>query len=146
MAIGFQNWYNDKPQCLEQISMVPKNVRAIEVRLYLTMLCIKYLTMPSKKHKSCWYTRDWLKEHDTIAIHIKQCTNIHLRGLDALDRFSVLLYRGDNSCDFLFPFLHTKPLLKWGLLIKERICSQREQSFFSLELTPCSKGRRNHVW
>ena len=30
--------------------------------------------------------------------------------------FSTIFYQGGNYCDFLFVFLHTKPLLKRGLL------------------------------
>ena len=29
-----------------------------------------------------------------------------LKGLDALCRFSAILYKGDTFCDFLFGFLH----------------------------------------
>ena len=41
---------------------------------------------------------------------------IRKRGLDAGGRFSVILQKGDNLDDFLFPFLYTKPLLKKCLL------------------------------
>ena len=51
---------------------------------------------------------------------------INLRGLDTLGRISSILYKRDNFCDFRFAFLHTKTLLKWDLLLKERICSHRE--------------------
>ena len=30
--------------------------------------------------------------------------------------FKTVLYKGENLCDFLFAFLHTKHLLKMGLL------------------------------
>ena len=43
-----------------------------------------------------------------------------LRGLDTLERFSIIFHKGDNFCNFLFTFLHTRPLLKRGLLLKER--------------------------
>ena len=39
-----------------------------------------------------------------------------LRLLDALGRFSAILDKGDNVCDFLFVFMHTKPLLERCLL------------------------------
>ena len=35
---------------------------------------------------------------------------------DTLVRFSAAFYKGDNFCDFVFLFLHTKSLLKKGLL------------------------------
>ena len=38
-----------------------------------------------------------------------------------------LFEKGDNFDDFLFAFLHTKPLLKSSPLQKERICSSWEQ-------------------
>ena len=37
---------------------------------------------------------------------------------------STKFYRGDTFCWFLVAFLHTNPILKRGLLLKERICSQ----------------------
>ena len=39
-----------------------------------------------------------------------------LRRLDTLGRFSAILYKPDNFCDFLFAFLNTKSLVKSGLL------------------------------
>ena len=36
------------------------------------------------------------------------------RGADTLGRVSIF-YKGDNICDFLYVFLHTKPLLERGL-------------------------------
>ena len=33
-----------------------------------------------------------------------------------MDRNYAIIYKGDNFCDFLFAFLHTKSLLKMGLL------------------------------
>ena len=44
------------------------------------------------------------------------CPNEGLKGLDTLGRFSVIVYRGDNFCDFLFAFIHTQQLRKGGLL------------------------------
>ena len=37
--------------------------------------------------------------------------SLSFRGLDSRDRFSAILYKGDNIYDFLFAFLHTKSLL-----------------------------------
>ena len=39
-----------------------------------------------------------------------------LGGFDALSLFLAIANKGDNFCDFLFAFLHTKSLLKKGLL------------------------------
>ena len=39
-----------------------------------------------------------------------------LIALDTLSRFSAILYKGDNYCDFLFALQHTKSLFKMGLL------------------------------
>ena len=44
-------------------------------------------------------------------------------------------YKGDNFCGFLFSSLEGEALLKWGLLIKERICSSRSK-FFPLRVDP----------
>ena len=52
--------------------------------------------------------------------------------------FSVICIKGNNFSDFLFGFLEDKVLPKWGLLLKERICSfifQRANSSLE-ELTP----------
>ena len=50
------------------------------------------------------------------------CYN-YLRGLDTSGRFFAISTKGDNYCDYQFVLLHTDPLLKRGLLHKERICS-----------------------
>ena len=50
-------------------------------------------------------------------------------------------YKGNNFCDFLFVFLHSKPLLKRGLLTKENICSQGEQILSFKSRTILSRGR-----
>ena len=39
---------------------------------------------------------------------------IRFEGKDQLGRFTAILYKEDNFCDFLFAFLSTKPLLKKG--------------------------------
>ena len=48
-------------------------------------------------------------------------------------KFFTIFDKGGNFCDFLFAVLYTNPLLEKGLLLKERICSHREQihSFYS---------------
>ena len=48
--------------------------------------------------------------------HMKYLFCQSLCGLDTLTSFSIIFYKGDNFCDFLFPFLYFKPLLKRGLL------------------------------
>ena len=35
-----------------------------------------------------------------------------LRGVDQLGRICVISANGDDPCDFLFVFLHTKPLIE----------------------------------
>ena len=47
--------------------------------------------------------------------------------------------KGDSFLDFLFANLDIEIVPKWGLLLKERICSDRNK-FFSLELTPDETG------
>ena len=42
--------------------------------------------------------------------------SLKLRALGALGRSSAIFEMGYNFCDFLFAFLHAKPLLKMGLL------------------------------
>ena len=54
-------------------------------------------------------------------------SNQELLGNGTLGWYPAIFYKGDNFHDYLFAFLHTKPLLKKGLLLKERICSQGEQ-------------------
>ena len=41
--------------------------------------------------------------------------------LDTLVRFSAIFEKRRMFCDFLFAFLHAKPLLKRGLVYKDRI-------------------------
>ena len=70
-----------------------------------------------------------------------------VRGLDAHVQFSADLY-GDNFCDFMFASIHTKPILKKGLFLKERICSQTFASFgskfFPIIVDPFPKWRQKH--
>ena len=66
-----------------------------------------------------WCLCEWQK---TFLLQWCSLFDLHpsiFRGLDTLCRF----YKGDNFCDILFAFLHTKPFLKRGLHYKERICS-----------------------
>ena len=37
--------------------------------------------------------------------------DFHLRALDTLCRFSAIVYKGDNICDFIFAFLRAKSRL-----------------------------------
>ena len=52
--------------------------------------------------------------------------------------FSRHFYVGNSYCDFLFAFLDSVALLKWGLLLKQRICSCRSK-FFALRVDPIDK-------
>ena len=40
--------------------------------------------------------------------NLKRETIVYIRGLDTLDTFSTILYKGDQFCDFLFCFLTHK--------------------------------------
>ena len=53
-----------------------------------------------------------------------------LNELDTLGRFFAISDKGDNFCDFLFALLHANPLLKRGLVFKERAFSQGEPEQF----------------
>ena len=55
--------------------------------------------------------------------------------------FSAIYSKGDNFCDFLFAYLNDKVFSKWGLLLKERICSLGSK-FFSLRVDPKWDGRQ----
>ena len=46
-----------------------------------------------------------------------------LRGLNTRGRFSAILYKVATPFSFRFAVLHINPFLKWGLFLKERICS-----------------------
>ena len=59
-----------------------------------------------------------IDEENTLAI---------LRPMDTFWDSAAIFHKGDNFCDFLFAFLRINPLLKKGLLSKERICSHWEQ-------------------
>ena len=45
--------------------------------------------------------------------------------------FSLIFQQGDNIHDFMFAFFYIDPLLKRGLLQKERICSFFRVDIFS---------------
>ena len=60
-----------------------------------------------------------------------------LRGLDTLGRFSAIFYKEDYFYIFLYAFLYTTPLLKKGLLEKERNFPFRADSF--------SEGRQTYL-
>ena len=81
---------------------------------------------------------DWLKIRSGCSIIISSACQ-GLRELYTLGRFSDIFYKQDKFCDFLFAFLHTRPLLKRGLLKKERICFQGEQNAFLFKWTPFQK-------
>ena len=55
--------------------------------------------------------------------------------MDIPPSFSVLFSKGVNFHDFLFSYLEDEVLQKWGLLLKERICSSGSK-FFSLKNGP----------
>ena len=50
-----------------------------------------------------------IKHTSLKKIFLMPSAKIALEGLDTLGRFSFILYKGDNFCDFLFVFLHTNP-------------------------------------
>ena len=49
--------------------------------------------------------------------------------------------KGDNFLKFLFTYQEDEVFQKWGLLIKERICSE-ESKLFSLGVDPYQDGRQ----
>ena len=72
-------------------------------------------------------------------------SKIHVHVCRKQSKLFRLFHKGENFCDFLFAFLRTKPYLKMGLLLKERICS-RGETFFCFKVDPFfSEGRyKNH--
>ena len=52
------------------------------------------------------------------------CSN--LRKMGSLPCFSNISTKGSNFCEFLFASTGNTTLLKWGLLLKERICSYKK--------------------
>ena len=57
------------------------------------------------------------------------------RGLDTSGRFSAMLFKGDNMCDFLFALLCMKTLQKRDQLQKKEFAPKGANSFL-LEWTP----------
>ena len=55
--------------------------------------------------------------------------------------FSTIFSKEGNIRDFLFAYLQNS-LSKWGLLLKQRICSD-EANVFLYEMTPIYKGSNN---
>ena len=47
-----------------------------------------------------------------------------------------------NFCDFLFAYVEDVVFPKWGLLLKERICSSWSK-FFSVRVDPTEMGGKN---
>ena len=66
-----------------------------------------------------------------ITLHIlcKSKNNL-LLCMGSSPSFSALFSKGDNFPDFMCAYLEYKVLLKWGLLLKERICSSGSKFFF----------------
>ena len=56
-----------------------------------------------------------------------------LKGLDTLGIFSGIFFKGDNFHDFLFAFLHSKPLLK-GVYSKKEEFALIGSRFFRLRV------------
>ena len=56
-----------------------------------------------------------------------------LRYMGTPPSFSAMFSKGDNFHDFLFAYLEDKVFQKWGLLLKERICSDGSK-FFSVRV------------
>ena len=71
-------------------------------------------------------------------IHAKQ-----LRGMGTPPSFFAMFSKGDNFRDFLFAYLEEEIFPKWGLLLKERLCSDGDKFFFSLRVDPEADGRKN---
>ena len=76
----------------------------------------------------------------------KECST-SLLGLNTLDRFSAISFKGNNSCDLLFAFLHFAPLKKWS----GKGYSERKEfaplgsKFFPFRLDPFSEGRQKQL-
>ena len=49
-----------------------------------------------------------------------------------------------NFCDFLFAFLHTKPLLRKGVDPKRKKSACKGSKFFPFRIDPFSKRRQKH--
>ena len=94
--------------------------------LYGTIFLLGTIFLCCTRRKSdCFlvYTNTEVSASLNLYHFIKRSTRMgtmHLMGLKTLDRFYVILYKGDNFCDLLFGFLLTKPLLKRDRLSKEK--------------------------
>ena len=113
------------------------------------LMCTRYKYI---RNTSLW-AKSLVKSSCLIAHHIlavkdgqvdcmrQSYAMLNLRGLDKLNRLFTTVYKGNNFCDFLFAFLHITPLLKIGLLWKERIGSS-EEHFFPFRFDHFSEGRK----
>ena len=65
---------------------------------------------------------------------------------DICGDLAAIFHKGDNFCDFLFVLLYTNPLLKRGLLYKDRICSLwlSGSKFFAYIVDPFSERDKNN--
>ena len=66
---------------------------------------------------------------------VNKCDNI--RALEKIDKMSAFCFKGDNICNLMFAFLHTKSLLKW-------VYSKREE--FPFRVNPFQKGGKTNLW
>ena len=65
-----------------------------------------------------------------------------LWGLGTLGRFSAIIYKGHNFCDFLFPFLHIKLLLK-GVYSERKAFAPKGSKCFPFRIDPFQNGANN---
>ena len=65
-------------------------------------------------------------------------------GLGTRGRFSAILYKGDNFCDFIFTFLHASPFWK-GVYYKREEFAPIGSKFFSFTVDSISEGIQNSV-
>lgn len=89
----------------------------------------KYILVDS--HGYVYYDKVWLTCHSP---------HILLRWTDTLGRYLAIIAKG-NFCDFLFAVLCIKPLLKRGLIHKEKNCHT-----FLFENRPSWKWGQRHIW
>ena len=82
---------------------------------------------------------------ETILFFVYYCLfrGTVLRRLGTIGRFTVILYKGGNFCDFLFAFLHTSLLLK-GANSKRKEFSPVGSKFFPLSVDSFSEGRQTN--
>ena len=79
----------------------------------------------------------------TLKSQSKKLVQITFRLINTLGIFSVILYKGDKFCDFLFAFLRIMSFLKSGQVLKERtrfhtffFKLRREAKIILVELPP----------